>query len=277
MTAAAARRRQAGGRLSARDHRRAGHHALRRAQGQIVGILGTNGAGKTTLLRAISGFHGIDDARVTEGTIRFKGQAHRERRAAPDRAARHRAGAGAREGVPQSDGGREPAGAGRPGRVRRPSAAARGAGGAVLPAARELRHRLAGLLSGGERQMLAIAAALVSQAASCCWWTSCRSGLAPVVVDDLMARLLQIRSELRHHDRCWSSRARPWRSMSPTTATSWRTAASCSTATARACAAIPTSRSSIWASRERQAPQLPRRQAIPPQPEVVWLSWRSRT
>ena len=27
----------------------------------------------------------------------------------------------------------------------------------------------------------------------------------------------------------------------------------------------------------RHAPQLPRRQAVPPQPEVVWLSWRSRT
>jgi ABC-type branched-subunit amino acid transport system ATPase component len=40
--------------------------------GQIVSILGTNGAGKTTLLRAISGFHGTDDARVTEGSIRFK-------------------------------------------------------------------------------------------------------------------------------------------------------------------------------------------------------------
>src|SRR5262245_61335387 len=43
-------------------------------RGQIVGILGTNGAGKTTLLRAISGFHGTDDARVSEGIIRFKGR-----------------------------------------------------------------------------------------------------------------------------------------------------------------------------------------------------------
>ena len=39
---------------------------------QIVGLLGTNGAGKTTTLRAISGFLGIDDARVTEGAITFK-------------------------------------------------------------------------------------------------------------------------------------------------------------------------------------------------------------
>ena len=41
--------------------------------GQIVALLGTNGAGKSTTLRAISGFLGLDDARVTEGTISFKG------------------------------------------------------------------------------------------------------------------------------------------------------------------------------------------------------------
>src|SRR5438874_619073 len=40
---------------------------------QIVALLGTNGAGKTTTLRAISGFLGLDDARVTEGTITFLG------------------------------------------------------------------------------------------------------------------------------------------------------------------------------------------------------------
>ena len=42
--------------------------------GQIVALLGTNGAGKSTTLRAISGFLGLDDARVTEGTISFKGE-----------------------------------------------------------------------------------------------------------------------------------------------------------------------------------------------------------
>jgi branched-chain amino acid transport system ATP-binding protein len=39
-------------------------------KGSIVALLGTNGAGKTTMLRAISGFIGLDDARVTEGAIR---------------------------------------------------------------------------------------------------------------------------------------------------------------------------------------------------------------
>jgi len=39
---------------------------------QIVALLGTNGAGKTTTLRAISGFIGMDDARVTAGSVLFK-------------------------------------------------------------------------------------------------------------------------------------------------------------------------------------------------------------
>ena len=43
-------------------------------QKQIVALLGTNGAGKTTTLRAVSGFLGIDDARVTDGFIEFRGK-----------------------------------------------------------------------------------------------------------------------------------------------------------------------------------------------------------
>src|SRR5271169_1494475 len=58
------------------------HHTITAVQGvsfavhagQIVAILGTNGAGKTTTLRAISGFLGIDDARVTDGKVTFKGR-----------------------------------------------------------------------------------------------------------------------------------------------------------------------------------------------------------
>src|SRR5215217_5492164 len=58
------------------------HRAITAVQGitlsapreQIVALLGTNGAGKTTTLRAISGFLGLDDARVTEGSIAFKGE-----------------------------------------------------------------------------------------------------------------------------------------------------------------------------------------------------------
>ena len=40
----------------------------------IVAVLGNNGAGKTTTLRAISGFIGLDDARVIAGEIRFAGE-----------------------------------------------------------------------------------------------------------------------------------------------------------------------------------------------------------
>ena len=48
--------------------------SLARRARPIVALLGTNGAGKTTTLRAISGFLGLDDARVTEGAITFNGE-----------------------------------------------------------------------------------------------------------------------------------------------------------------------------------------------------------
>jgi branched-chain amino acid transport system ATP-binding protein len=163
-------------------------------QGQIVGILGTNGAGKTTLLRAISGFHGIDDARVTEGSIGFKGR--RIENAEPHRIAR--AGIAL---VPERDkvfpnltvaenlavpaAPRESAA----GRRRREERVAQS-----FPRLADLRHRIAGLLSGGERQMLAIASALVCNP-QLLLVDELSLGLAPVAVDDLMARLVEIRRE----------------------------------------------------------------------------------
>jgi len=164
-------------------------------QAQIVAILGTNGAGKTTLLRAISGFHGIDDARVTEGSIRFKGQRidngepHRIARAGialvperdkvfPNLTVAENLLVPAAPSVSAAE------------RRRREEQVVQ-----FFPKLAELRSRLAGLLSGGERQMLAIASALACKP-ELLLVDELSLGLAPVVVDDLMIRLLQIKREL---------------------------------------------------------------------------------
>ena len=42
--------------------------------GSIVALVGTNGAGKTTTLRAISGFLPSEDANITDGEITFRGR-----------------------------------------------------------------------------------------------------------------------------------------------------------------------------------------------------------
>jgi branched-chain amino acid transport system ATP-binding protein len=162
-------------------------------RGRIVAIIGTNGAGKTTLLRAISGFHGIDDARVTEGSIRFKGEAIENRE--PHRIARLGLAL-----VPERDkvfpnltvaeNLAVPAGAGRAEARRQEDQVLH-----LFPQLAGLRRRLAGLLSGGERQMLAIASALVSRP-ELLLIDELSLGLAPVTVEDLVQRLLQIRREL---------------------------------------------------------------------------------
>jgi branched-chain amino acid transport system ATP-binding protein len=48
--------------------------SLEVAKGEIVAMLGANGAGKTTTLRAISGFLPGDIAKVSAGTVRFDGK-----------------------------------------------------------------------------------------------------------------------------------------------------------------------------------------------------------
>ena len=54
--------------------------------GEIVALLGPNGAGKSTTLRAVSSFLDADDARITDGHVRFRGEA--VTRAAPHALAR---------------------------------------------------------------------------------------------------------------------------------------------------------------------------------------------
>ena len=62
-------------------------------------------------------------------------------------------------------------------------------------ASRDLRARIGGLLSGGERQMLALASGLMCKP-ELLLVDELSLGLAPVIVEDLMARLVQIRNEL---------------------------------------------------------------------------------
>ena len=166
---------------------------LRAYAGQIVTILGTNGAGKSTTLRAISGFLGLDDARVTDGSVTFNGRRIENR--PPNEITRLGIAL-----VPERD------------KVFpnltvaenlaapfAPSARKRGDNEDfihhVFPQLSELRHRIAGLLSGGERQMLAISSALVCRP-QLLMIDELSLGLAPAIVDDLSARLMQIRKEL---------------------------------------------------------------------------------
>jgi len=162
---------------------------------QIVALLGTNGAGKSTTLRAISGFLGIDDARVTEGTVTFMG-ARLENRPPHEIAGRGVVLVPEREKVFPNLTVAENLIAPVP---RTGSAAEQRRQEEIVfhffPRLAELRQRIGGLLSGGERQMLAIAAALMCRP-RLLLIDELSLGLAPVVVGELALRLIAIRDEL---------------------------------------------------------------------------------
>jgi branched-chain amino acid transport system ATP-binding protein len=161
----------------------------------IVAILGNNGAGKTTTLRAISGFIGLDDAFVVGGSIRFAGE-RIENRPPHANAARGIVLVPERDKVfpnltvAENLTASWSAGA---------SAAERRHLEAIVfqffPALAELRPRLAGLLSGGERQMLALGSAVLCNP-QLLLVDELSLGLAPVVVEDLTRRLSALRQEL---------------------------------------------------------------------------------
>jgi ABC-type branched-subunit amino acid transport system ATPase component len=130
-------------------------------QGCVVAVLGGNGAGKTTLLRAISGTLPFAGGSVAAGVIDFAGR--RLHRADPA--------AAVRAGVVQVPEGRqvfahltveENLRAGGLAKARRSRAAARDRVYGLFPMLRQRAGQRAGLLSGGEQQMLAIGRALMA-------------------------------------------------------------------------------------------------------------------
>jgi branched-chain amino acid transport system ATP-binding protein len=163
--------------------------SLEVAKGAIVALIGNNGAGKTTTLRAISGFLGVDDARVTEGSITFAGR--RIENWAPHRVARLGAAL-----VPERSKVFEnltvdenlDASVGSP-RLEKEAVYE------YFPALARLRTREAGYLSGGERQMLGIGSALMCSP-RLLLVDELSLGLAPLVVRELMGRLRDIRDRL---------------------------------------------------------------------------------
>ena len=163
------------------------------AKGTLVAVLGVNGAGKTTTLRAISGFLGSDDAEIKDGSIEFEGK---ELRGRPP----HQI---AQEGivlVPEREKVFETltvkenllAGA-HALKGNRKEALDRVY--AYFPALSRSSNKIAGYLSGGERQMLALGQALLC-GPKLLMIDEFSLGLAPVVIDHLSVILRSFVTDL---------------------------------------------------------------------------------
>jgi branched-chain amino acid transport system ATP-binding protein len=157
-------------------------------RGQIVTLIGANGAGKTTLLKTISGL-----IRPAAGTIEFEGKSIVRR-------APHKIVALGLSQVPE-------------GRaiLKRMTVLDNLRMGAYtrsdprigrdidmvferFPALAERRHKLAGTLSGGEQQMLAISRALVARP-RLLLFDEPSLGLAPKIVSQIFLTLRELKNE----------------------------------------------------------------------------------
>jgi branched-chain amino acid transport system ATP-binding protein len=157
----------------------------------IVAILGANGAGKTTTLRALTGYLPGENAAITSGRVLLHGKLQNGRTPY----------AIARDGmslVPERNkvfasltvDENLAAVPTRPGGNR---AAMEEIISEVFPALADLRRHPAGLLSGGERQMLAISRALIADPLVLLV-DELSLGIAPVLVVRLMHSLEKIRT-----------------------------------------------------------------------------------
>jgi branched-chain amino acid transport system ATP-binding protein len=157
-------------------------------QGQLVALVGANGAGKTTLLRAISGVQP-----VSGGSIHFRG-AEVTRATADGRV---------RAGISQVPEGRQVFGPMSVEDNLRLGAYTRPKGDLaedlermfqLFPILKEKRLLLAGTLSGGQQQMLAMARALMARP-SVLLLDEPSMGLAPLLIAEIFRIVANLRDQ----------------------------------------------------------------------------------
>jgi len=162
------------------------------SEGQIFAIIGANGAGKTTTLRTISGFLGSDNAYITDGEVRFMGErlndfspykiTSKGIALVPERnkvfetltTEENLAISVSRTGTQKE--------------MERKIYE-------YFPKLYERRKHLAGLLSGGERQMLAMGQALLCSP-KLLLVDELSLGLAPLIVTHLIQTLMKMKQDL---------------------------------------------------------------------------------
>jgi branched-chain amino acid transport system ATP-binding protein len=158
---------------------------LRVPEGAIVAVLGPNGAGKTTALRALTGLLDFHRGKVVKGTIRFDGTDLTT--VAPARIVQL--------GLAQVMEGRRIFASMTVEENLRAASTDRDVLDEVLtrfPRLAERRRQLAGYLSGGEQQMLAIGRALMTRPRLLVL-DEPSLGLAPLLVESIAEAIGQIR------------------------------------------------------------------------------------
>jgi branched-chain amino acid transport system ATP-binding protein len=161
-------------------------------EGEVVALLGSNGAGKSTTLKAISGLLPTEHGAVTDGSIRFDGRDLGRM----DAAARVRLGISlVMEGRRVFEHLTVHENLVTGGYSRRVTPDDFDRVYTFLPQLGALRGRVAGYLSGGEQQMLAIGRALMSRP-RLLLLDEPSLGLAPLLVDEVFGIVRRLNTEL---------------------------------------------------------------------------------
>jgi branched-chain amino acid transport system ATP-binding protein len=164
-------------------------------EGKVVALLGANGAGKSTTLKAVSGLLPSEDGAITQGEIAFDGR----------RVHRLDAAEIVRLGITQVMEGRRVFEHLTAEENLRAGAYTRGAADGVaealelvygyFPRLKERRKQVAGYLSGGEQQMLAIGRALMTKP-RLMMLDEPSLGLAPKLVAEIFEIVKRLNTEL---------------------------------------------------------------------------------